>query len=783
MIEFLPEAIIQLHRHALGSAIGAVVVSVFLVYTLVYQLFIRPERVMRDITLLQITLLLYVGGYTLYASATTEAQLRFWVRICYSGVALVPLTFHLLTRTLLQTHARRRILPVAAYSGLTTGLLWLDRHWLITNQLNHPLPLDHPSLVKGPLFSWFVGWSLILIIIAFADMVNSIRRYPQLRSSLLPFAITLGVWIVNGIYDALVALGILRGIPHPWIGPVFAVLMIGIFYGQTMSSRTEALERRVVELDSLQVMAQALSASLDFDTILTAIYSQVARLMPAHVFYIALYNEETREMSFPLVVEEQQRVTWTPRRWRNGLTEYIIGHGKPLCLQHDFAAQLAALGLELIGAPAASWLGVPILAGNKTLGAMVVQSPTTPHLYDAFHEELLLTIAAQAGLVIQNAYLYARTDEALARRVQELDSILRAARDGIILLDRHWRVLAINRALTDYLGLTQTDWVNQYLADIVVSAEEHNLLQRVGYTLPQFHEDCQALEQGHDPFLTACIYKEGPPERYLERTLAPVRDQDGAPMGWLLVFHDITEQHNLARLREDMTHMLVHDLRSPMAVLRSSLELIQLDVEDGNYAGLPNILAMAHEGSERMLNMISQLLEINKLEEGKMPVRPELLETAEVVYEAAARIAPLAVAAHIDIETEITPNLPPLYADHELLLRVLHNLLDNAIKFSPDHSTIHLWAKRDGQTPPQLLLGVKDHGQGIPATAQEKLFKKFQQVVSKKGRRAGSGLGLPFCKLVIEAHGGQIWMESAPAAGSTFLIRLPLAAPPPDIDE
>ena len=779
MIEFAPEAALSIHRHALGSAVGAIIVGIFLTYSLLYQLFIRSDRVMLVATLLQGALLLYLGGYALYASAAEMQALRFWMRVCYTGVALTPLGFHLLIQALLQREAKPRAAVMAGYGLSATLLLWLDRSWLITNRLLQPTALDHPSLVKGPLFPWFVTLTLGLILVTFVDLLRHLRRSPEMRRPLIPFAVTLGVWIANGLYDALIALRVLPGIPHPWVGPVFTVMVIGLFYGQTMANRARSLERRVAELDSLQILGHALGDSFDIDAILTAIYSQVSRLMPAQVFYIALHNAETREVSFPLVVENQQRVTWSPRRWRNGLTEYVINQRRALCIQGNFQAELIALGVELIGKPAESWLGVPIVAGNQTLGAIVVQSSTVSDLYDTSHKELLMTIAVQAGLIIQNARLYARTDKALARRVQELNSILRAARDGMILLDRQWRVLTVNCALVNYLGLTQADWIDQYLVDIVSPVEKHALLQRVGYTLTALLKDCQALEDGAEPFITTCLHHLGPPEYYLERTLAPVRDQEGQPTGWLLIFHDITEHRNLARLREDMTHMLVHDLRSPIAVLRSGLELMQLDIEDGNYAGLPDLMETAHEGIERLLTMITYLLDIYKLEEGKMPMQPELIEATDLVREAVARIAPAAVAAHIDIETEIAPALPPLHVDHELLFRVLHNLLDNAIKFSPDHSTIRLWASptADGMG---IVLGIQDSGRGISEIAQMKLFKKFQQVVAKNGRRPGSGLGLPFCKLVIEAHDGQIWVESEMGQGSTFFIQLPIAALPPD---
>jgi signal transduction histidine kinase len=104
--------------------------------------------------------------------------------------------------------------------------------------------------------------------------------------------------------------------------------------------------------------------------------------------------------------------------------------------------------------------------------------------------------------------------------------------------------------------------------------------------------------------------------------------------------------------------------------------------------------------------------------------------------------------------------------------RVLHNLVDNAIKFTPDYGAVQLWAKADPERGDALLLGVADTGPGIPPEEQPRLFEKFQRT-SITGRRVGTGLGLPFCKLAVEAHGGQIWIESEEGQGSTFIMRLP----------
>jgi len=556
---------------------------------------------------------------------------------------------------------------------------------------------------------------------------------------------------------------------------LFSLLLVaGSLITRSLAFTSRRLERRIKELDGLQAVGQALSASLDVNTVVEAIYDQVARLMPADNFYIALYDPEVEEVWFPLATEGGQRVEWRSRRTGTGLTEHVLRALEPLLIRGDLASALAELGIEAIGRSAACWLGVPILAGNEPLGVIAVQSFDAPGVYDASHEEILVTIAAQAAVAIQNARLYARTDEALARRVQELGSILRAAGEGILLLDAHWRVLAANRALAEFLGVAQSELSGQALGDQMTGATA-SLAQMIGYELEQLLADCDALVSGKRDSLPAVVVL-GVPERHLERTLTPVRDETGQVAGWLFVFRDITEEIELARLRDDMTHMLVHDLRSPLTVLLGSLDLMEIAVAEGRADDFENSLGMARRNNDRILNMVSELLDISKLESGRVLVHPSPVEPRSVLEEAVNRLTPLAAEAKIALEVEVEPELPPLNVDPDLIGRVVVNLLDNAIKFTPDEGRIRLWARLDPQRASEgMLLGVTDDGPGIDPATQALLFKKFQQPEGVRGRRAGTGLGLPFCKLAVEAHGGRVWVESELGRGTTFVVSLPTA--------
>ena len=544
--------------------------------------------------------------------------------------------------------------------------------------------------------------------------------------------------------------------------------------GLALTSR--GLERRVKELDSLQAVGQALSANLRLDDILPAIYEQVAKLMPASNFYVALYFPDSNEVTFPLAIEDDQPVEWRSRRAGNGLTEFVLRAREPLLIESDVEGKLHELGIEAVGKNAASWLGVPITAGEAALGIIAVQSYDSSRRYDPSHKEILITIAAQAGIAIQNARLYEHTDEALTRRVQELNSILKTSAEGLLLLSLDLRVLAANRALAGFLGVVETelsggDWGSIQLDD------QSTLLSPMGYTLAGLQSDCQELIHGDSVEIKKEIQIPGPSEKHLERTLTPVLDREDQIAGWLLVFRDISEEIELARLREDMTHMLVHDLRSPLTALRGSLWLMRSMLEPHlkGESQTQEMMDMADRNTERIMGMVDSLLDIAKLENGQMPLYSELIEIHTLFSEIATRVKPLADDAHINFEVTVEQETPEIRVDPEHIRRVIVNLVDNAIKFTPDGGQVRLWSKPDHKfSPNSILIGVSDTGPGISEKVQKKLFQKFQQDSKVQGRRKGTGLGLAYCKLVVEAHQGEIWVESQEGQGSTFIMRLPV---------
>jgi signal transduction histidine kinase len=264
----------------------------------------------------------------------------------------------------------------------------------------------------------------------------------------------------------------------------------------------------------------------------------------------------------------------------------------------------------------------------------------------------------------------------------------------------------------------------------------------------------------------------------VERTLTPVLDREGTVTGWLVALRDVTEQIEHARLKEDMTRMLVHDLRSPLTIIKGSLDLLGLAQAERDDASFQKLLGMAERSSDQMLRMVSDLLDISRLEDGQQPLHPEPVNARWLLKENLARFEPLLIPAGLRAEIAVEPDLPLLNVDGHLIERVLGNLLHNAVKFTPDGGRICLWARLDPkQAPGGMLLGITDSGPGIAADEIPRLFQKFHRIDSTQGRWTGTGLGLSFCKQAVEGHGGRIWVESQKGQGSTFMMALPVVEP------
>ena len=238
---------------------------------------------------------------------------------------------------------------------------------------------------------------------------------------------------------------------------------------------------------------------------------------------------------------------------------------------------------------------------------------------------------------------------------------------------------------------------------------------------------------------------------------------------------EVAEQYRrlqeLERLRDGLVHMLVHDLRTPLAGIRTYLELLKEDAQTmSNQAEFAHLIAEANVVAFRMTEMVSDLLDVSRLEEGAMPLERSDADLAALAAEAVALVGARAIR-----DTNVQLAAPPygvrVVCDAGVIRRVIANLVSNAVDFSKNGDAVEVLVEA-GPAGPRVA--VVDRGYGIPPEYHEKIFEKFGQVEASRQRvKHSSGLGLTFCKLAVEAHGGHIGVDSTVGSGSTFWFDLP----------
>jgi NtrC-family two-component system sensor histidine kinase KinB len=540
----------------------------------------------------------------------------------------------------------------------------------------------------------------------------------------------------------------------------------------------ENITERMREAMALYRVSAKLMRTLNVDQLLEEILEVLERAFGYLGCAVLLVDEATGELyvkasrGYPREVVERTRI----KIGEEGITGWVAAHKVPLNVP-DVAEDLRYLG-GVKGTR--SEIAVPMLSGKRVIGVLDAQSPKV----NAFNENdlrILSSVAAQASIAIGEARLF----EQVAEGRNKLQAILNSTRDGILMLDTTGQIVMVNPMIERLWNLEREEAIGLDLAQLV-EEDPHGLLTKLGYAQGQMRELLQQLQEGEQEVSKAVYEITTPSRRSIERVCAPVLDEGGGTIGQVIVLHDITEEKELERMREDLTRMIVHDLRSPLTSIMGGLHLLR-EVIEAPSPRMEMLLDIATSGSQKMLELVNSLLDISQLEAGQMRLEIKARSLPDLVEGACERVASLALEDSITLQVDLPPDLPQVAVDEDLVIRVLVNLLDNAIKFSPQGSMVLVTADRVSATSPfgkssevtskhYISVSVTDTGPGIPEEYREKIFEKFSQVERQERRRGrGSGLGLAFCKLVVEAHDGHIWVESQMDQGSTFTFTLPVA--------
>jgi two-component system phosphate regulon sensor histidine kinase PhoR len=359
--------------------------------------------------------------------------------------------------------------------------------------------------------------------------------------------------------------------------------------------------------------------------------------------------------------------------------------------------------------------------------------------------------------------LQAKIDELSEDRTQLL-AVLTSMVEGVMVLDYRGHVLQVNPALERMFGISRIEARGRPCTELFRHQQLNELIAFILQS-PAHHQDEIVL-----PLTGRCLQIEASPAGGKRENEACV----------VLVFHDITELRRLEKIRTDFVANVSHELRTPLTSIKGYVEAL-LDGAKEDPAASANFLSIILKQSDRLNLIIEDLLELSKIESGRISMKEEPLELQALVERTLSMIKPMADKNRHHLVTAIMPFLPPVAGDEGRLAQVLGNLLDNAIKYTPAGGTITVSAAlapspRTSERPATAIdLSVADTGIGIPEQDRPRVFERFYRVDKARSRElGGTGLGLAIVKHIVEGHGGHVWVEANHPQGSRFVVRLPL---------
>ncbi|HEY3445444.1 MAG TPA: ATP-binding protein [Myxococcales bacterium] len=333
------------------------------------------------------------------------------------------------------------------------------------------------------------------------------------------------------------------------------------------------------------------------------------------------------------------------------------------------------------------------------------------------------------------------------------DRILVGMREGVLLLDGAGRVLLVNPALRELLGL-RPDAEGQPLLDEIRHGQLGDLLGRAERGGGEISEEIEFL--GRRP----------------RRLLVHVARPRGDPPGLLAVFFDVTDLRRLETLRRDFVANASHELRTPIAAVRSAAETLSDALREDPQASA-GFVEMIQRNSERLQRLVDDLLDLSRIESRELELSAEPVALGAAAERVVSLFQDKAQRRGLRLSVQVPAELKPARADPRALEQVLTNLVDNAVKYCVEGAAITVRASPAGE---QLELSVADTGPGIEARHLPRLFERFYRVDAGRSRElGGTGLGLSIVKHLVEAMHGSVSVESEVGRGSRFLVRLPLA--------
>ncbi len=546
--------------------------------------------------------------------------------------------------------------------------------------------------------------------------------------------------------------------PHPFqeehlrlLGMLSDEASLAIDNAQLLAS--EQAKRQLA--DTLREVSRVIGSTLQLDVLLGLVLEQLRNVVDYDCAAIMLLVGDTLEVGNARGLPEAAGIVGESFAFaEQGLLRQLVDERRPVIradLMRDERG--GSRVLEAMGVRA--FIGVPLLVRDQPRGILVMGKASPSH-YGDDDLQSAAAFANQAAIAIENARLY---QETIAEK-RKTDSILRETLSGIVVVDTELRIVTFNAGAESITGFSAGEVMGRRLPEILGQeiASPGSPLGRVidtGERVPPQETVIQGAAGLHD---------------ILQGAVA-LYDANHRLFGYLLSFADITRLKEVDRLKTDIVANVSHELRTPLASIKAYAELLLDNIEGDDRTLRDQFLHVIDQETDRLSQLISDLLNLSRMEAGRFEVRRVPLDVSEVLSDVLSLLEMQRRGREVTIHKEVPPDLPSLTADREMILLVLRNLLANAIKFSHRGGKVLVALQA---TPEHLSIRVTDHGIGIPQEAIPHLFQKFYRTsTASEAGVEGTGLGLVLTKQAVVAHGGSIEVQSELGVGSTFTVHLP----------
>lgn len=423
---------------------------------------------------------------------------------------------------------------------------------------------------------------------------------------------------------------------------------------------------------------------------------------------------------------------------------------------------------------------------NQLWGLLIAHQCRSPRHWVDFELELMQQLADQISIALAQAQLLERLEEIVEVRTAELQDANRSLKQEIndrkqaeaALRQSEEQLRLITNALPVLIAYVDDqqqyrfnnnayfDWLGKSPGEIYGSHLQH-IWGAACYQRMQFYVD-SALS-GHTVTYENEITLANGNQRSVDVTYVPHLDDQNTVKGFFALTSDISDRKAIERMKDEFISVVSHELRTPLTSLHSALKILATGRLGSLSIDGQQMLEIADESTERLVRLVNNVLDLQRIESGKVIMDRQAHNAADFMIQAAEAMQAMAQQHGVTLVTQ--PQDLRIWADADYILQALTNLLSNAIKFSAPGDTVWLTAEARQD---EAVFRVRDEGQGIPADHLERIFERFQQVDSSDSRKkGGTGLGLTICRKIIEQHEGRIWAESTLGQGSTFSFTLP----------